>query len=95
MISFGLEISALATAEEEGAKLTHQEVLVTLMLLLVAGNETTTNLIGNGLLALLQHPDQLTRLRQDPSLMDSATEEPLRFDSPVQIDSRTALADQV
>ena len=89
-------ISALATAEEEGAKLTHQEVLVTLMLLLlVAGNETTTNLIGNGLLALLQHPDQLARLRQDPSLMDSAIEELLRFDSPVQIDSRTALADQV
>ena len=87
-------ISALATAEEEGDKLTHQEVLVTLLLLLVAGNETTTNLIGNGLLALLQHPDQLARLRQDPSLIDSAIEELLRFDSPVQIDSRTALADQ-
>ncbi|PKB84057.1 MAG: hypothetical protein BZY88_00805 [SAR202 cluster bacterium Io17-Chloro-G9] len=88
-------ISALAMAEEEGDKLTHQEVLVTLMLLLVAGNETTTNLIGNGLLALLQHRGQLGRLRQDPSLIPSAIEELLRFDSPVQIDSRTALADQV
>ena len=88
-------ISALSSAEEEGDKLTHQEVLITLMLLLVAGNETTTNLIGNGLLALLQHPDQLARLRQDPSLIDSAIEELLRYDSPVQIDSRTALADQV
>ena len=87
-------ISALATAEEEGDKLTHQEVLVTLMLLLVAGNETTTNLIGNGLLALLQHSDQLARLRQDSSLMESAIEELLRFDSPVQIDSRTAMANQ-
>lgn len=87
-------ISALAMAEEDGEKLTHQEVLVTLLLLLVAGNETTTNLIGNGLLALLQHPDQLDRLRQDPSLIDSAIEEMLRFDSPVQIDSRTALVDQ-
>ena len=88
-------ISALASAEEEGDKLTHQEVLVTLMLLLVAGNETTTNLIGNGLLALLQNLDQLARLRQDPSLIDSAIEELLRYDSPVQIDSRTALVDQV
>lgn len=87
-------ISALAMAEEDGEKLTHREVLVTLLLLLVAGNETTTNLIGNGLLALLQHPDQLDRLRQDPSLIDSAIEEMLRFDSPVQIDSRTALVDQ-
>ena len=88
-------VSALAAAEEEGAKLSHEELLVTLMLLLVAGNETTTNLIGNGLLALLRHSDQLAHLREDPRLIEPAIEELLRFDSPVQIDSRTALEDLV
>lgn len=81
-------ISALIAAEEEGAKLTHDEVLSTLMLLLVAGNETTRNLIGNGLLALLNHPDQLRSLRDDPGLMDGAVAELLRYDSPVQLDGR-------
>ena len=88
-------VSALAAAEEDGAKLSHDELLVTLMLLLVAGNETTTNLIGNGLLALLQQPEQLAHLREDPNLIEPAIEEMLRFDSPVQIDSRTALEDLV
>ena len=86
-------ISALAQAEEEGDKLTEREVLIMLRLLLVAGNETTTNLIGNGMLALLRHPDQLAALREDPGLIPSAVEELLRFDSPVQVDMRSVLDD--
>ena len=75
-------VSALAQAEEEGDRLTEREMLNMLRLLLIAGNETTTNLIGNGVLALLRHPDQLQRLRDDPSLIPSAVDELLRFDSP-------------
>ena len=86
-------ISALVTAEEKGDKLTEDEMVVMLRLLLVAGNETTTNLIGNGMLALLQHPDQLQLLRRQPNLMSSAIEELLRYDAPVQTDIRTALED--
>lgn len=86
-------ISALLAAEEEGDRLTHEELLSTLMLLLVAGNETTRNLIGNGMLALLKSPAQLQRLRDHPELLDSAINELLRFDSPVQIDSRNAIDD--
>ena len=86
-------VSALAQAEEEGDRLTELEMLNMLRLLLIAGNETTTNLIGNGVLALLRHPDQLQRLRDDPSLIPSAVDELLRFDSPVQTDFRRALED--
>ena len=86
-------ISALAQAEEEGDKLTEREVLIMLRLLLVAGNETTTNLIGNGVLALLRHPDQLAAVREDPGLIPAAVEELLRFDSPVQVDMRSVLDD--
>jgi cytochrome P450 len=68
-------------------------MLTSLGLLLVAGNETTTNLIGNGLLALLRHPEQLALLRGSPEIMENAIEELLRFDSPVQTDGRTALED--
>ena len=78
-------------AEEAGDKLTLDEVLVMLRLLLIAGNETTTNLIGNGMLALLRHPDQLQKLRAHPDLMDTAVEEMLRYDTAVQLDFRTAL----
>jgi cytochrome P450 len=86
-------ISALVAAEASGEKLSHDEVLVMLRLLLVAGNETTTNLIGNGLLALLRHPDQLQVLRSDPDLIASAIDEILRYDSPAQVVARTALQD--
>ncbi len=86
-------ITALMNAEEEGDKLTHDELLGTLLLLLVAGNETTRNLIGNGTLALLRHPDQLQRLRDNPDLLDSAVNELLRYDSPVQLDGRIAQED--
>ena len=86
-------VSALAQAEEEGDKLSEREMLTMLRLLLVAGNETTTNLIGNGVLALLRHPDQLARLRDDPGAIPTAVEELLRFDSPVQTDFRRPLAD--
>jgi cytochrome P450 len=78
-------ISALAQAEEGGDKLSRTELLSMLFLLLVAGHETTVNLIGNGTLALLQHPDQLEKLRSNPSLMRSAVEEMLRYNGPVDI----------
>jgi cytochrome P450 len=86
-------ISALVAAEEAGEKLTEREMVIMLRLLLVAGNETTTNLIGNGMLALLRHPEQLETLRDNPGLMSSAVEELLRYDSPVQTDGRTAMED--
>jgi cytochrome P450 len=86
-------ISALVAVEEVGDKLTSDELLMLLRLLLVAGHETTTDLIGNGLLALLRHPQQQHMLREDPGLMESAVEECLRYDSPVQVDARAALED--
>ena len=86
-------ISALVQAEEAGDTLTEHEMLTMVRLLLVAGNETTTNLLGNGLLALLRHPEQLNALREDPDLVPAAVEELLRFDSPVQTDFRTAVED--
>ena len=63
-----------------------------LSVLMVAGNETTTNLIGNGMLALLRHPEQMQRLREEPARMHDAVDEMLRFDSPVQTDFRIAKA---
>ncbi len=85
--------SGLLQAEEAGDRLSWDEVVGTLILLLLAGNETTTNLIGNGMLALLRHPEQLEALRADPSLTESAIEEMLRYDGPVQATSRIALED--
>ena len=86
-------LSALVQAEDEGERLTERETLNMLRLLLIAGNETTANLIGNGILALLRNPEQLRRLRDDPGLIPAAVEELMRFDSPVQTDFRRALAD--
>lgn len=86
-------LSGLLVAEEEGDRLSHEEVLSTMLLLLVAGNETTRNLIGNGMYALLKYPDQLERLRQHPELMESAIDELLRYDSPVQFNVRVVRED--
>jgi len=86
-------VSRLVLAEEEGNTLSNDETQITLRLLLVAGNETTTNLIGNGLKALLEHPEQLALLRDQPELIPSAIEELLRYDSPVQIDVRRMVED--
>ncbi len=86
-------ISGLIAAEEQGQILSEDEMLATSMLLLIAGNETTTNLIGNGMLALLRNPDQLRKLRDDPSLIRTAIEEFLRYDGPVQGTGRVATQD--
>ncbi|MHA6795402.1 cytochrome P450 family protein [Pseudonocardia bannensis] len=77
-------LSALVEVSEDEDRLSREELVAMAMLLLIAGHETTANLIGNGLLALLTHPDQLTRLREQPGLLPGAVEEFLRFDSPVQ-----------
>jgi cytochrome P450 len=86
-------ISALVRAQEEGDRLSAEELLANCVLLLNAGHETTTNLIGNGTLALLRHPDQMRRLRDDPSLIPTGVEELLRYDSPVQFTTRILKAD--
>lgn len=86
-------VTELIRAEDEGERLTEEELRATLILLLVAGHETTMNLIGNGLLALLRNPNELARLRSDPGLVRTAIDELLRYDGPVHLTARTALAD--
>jgi cytochrome P450 PksS len=77
-------ITALVQAEEDGQRLTEDELLAMVFVLLIAGHETTVNLIGSGALALLEHPDQMRLLRQKPELIKNAIEELLRFVSPVE-----------
>jgi cytochrome P450 len=77
-------LGALVRAEEAGEKLDRMELMAMIFLLLVAGHETTVNLIGNGTLALLQHPDQMQKLRANPGLIRTALEEMLRFNGPVE-----------
>jgi cytochrome P450 len=84
-------LSALLVAEEAGDRLSLQELLSFVVLLYVAGHETTVNLIGNGTLALLRHPDELQRWKHDPTLDAAAVDELLRFDGPVQHTVRVAM----
>ena len=86
-------VSLLLRVEEEGDALTEQDFMAQCALLLIAGHETTRNLIGNGLMALLQNPDQYEKLKQNPSLAVSAVKEFARYDSPVQFAGRSALED--
>ena len=83
----------LINARDEGEKLSNDELIATCILVLFAGHETTTNLIGNATLLLLRHPDQLAKLRSDPDLSDSTSEEVLRFDGPTNALVRVAAQD--
>lgn len=88
-------LSALVAVADDatGEQLSEEELVAQVVLLYIAGHETTVNLIGNGTLALLRHPDQLARLRDDPSLDANAIEELLRYDSPVQFSRRITTSD--
>ncbi|MBE8970981.1 cytochrome P450 [Nostocales cyanobacterium LEGE 12452] len=83
-------LSALITVKEQDKKLSEQEIISVCMLLFFAGEETTVNLISNGMLALLRHPQQMEQLKTQPILIQSAVEEMLRYDSPIQIITRIA-----
>ncbi|MFN8664043.1 MAG: cytochrome P450 [Thermomicrobiales bacterium] len=83
-------ICQFISVDEHGQSLTPNEILATCIILLIGGHETTTNLIGNGVLALLRHRDQMQRLRGTPHLIGPAVEELLRYDSPVQMTTRLA-----
>jgi cytochrome P450 len=86
-------LSAMIAAEEDGDRMTAEELQIQVMLLYLAGHETTVNLIGNGTLALLRHRDQYERLVADPSLDAQAVDELLRYDSPVQLSRRIAMTE--
>ena len=86
-------LSALIAAEDEGDRLSSDEVVSTALILLIAGFETTVNLIGNGTVALMGDPEGWNRLREDPALVPAAVDEMLRYDSPVQLTQRIATED--
>jgi cytochrome P450 len=86
-------VSGLVAAEEEGDRLSADELRAITVLLFIAGHETTMNLIGNGTYALLQHPDQLALVRDDPEMARSAIEELLRYDGPVHVTARVPTED--
>ncbi len=86
-------VSAMMEAEVQGARLTEEEVIANLIVTMVGGQETTTNLIGNGLLTLLRNPLEMERLRSNPALVAVAVEELLRYESPSQHTARLAPAD--
>jgi cytochrome P450 len=86
-------LTGLVQAEEDGDSLSAAELRDQIVLLFIAGHETTVNLIGNGLQALLRHPDQLARWREDPGLDADAVDECLRYDAPVQLSRRVTLGD--
>jgi cytochrome P450 len=86
-------ITALALVEESGDQLTEDELISTCVLLLNAGHEATVNVIGNGMYALFQHPDQMTVLRDNPALINLAVEEMMRYDTPLQLFRRWILED--
>ncbi|MFM8331025.1 MAG: cytochrome P450 [Candidatus Methylumidiphilus sp.] len=84
-------VSLLLATEESGDRLSEDEIIANIVMLFVAGHETTANMLGNALALLSHHPQQLQRLREDPSLLPGAVEECLRFDAAVQIAARVAL----
>lgn len=86
-------ITGLVEAEQDGERLTFPDLLQMLILLLVAGNETTTNLISNAMLSFMEHPDELAKVEANPALTPSALEEVLRFNSPVQATARRPTRD--
>lgn len=86
-------ISALVAAEEQGDAFSEEELFAMFVLLQLGGHETTTNLIGNGLLALLQNPTEMQKLRENPALIENAIEELLRYNSPIQYLGRIAMED--
>jgi pimeloyl-[acyl-carrier protein] synthase len=83
-------ISAFLAAEQEGDRLTEEEIVANSIMVMTGGQETTTNLIGNGMLTLLRQPEQLEQLRANPQLIPTAIEELLRYESPIQYTSRLA-----
>jgi len=86
-------ISMLIKEEQQGDRLTEEEVLATCILLVIAGHETTVNLISNSILTLLKNPHQMIKLKENPSLIENAVEEFLRYESPTQMTARTASED--
>src|SRR6185369_574853 len=86
-------IRSLVEAEIDGVRLSEEEVIANIIVTMVGGQETTTNLIGNGLLTLIRQPERLAQLRDDPSIMRSGIEELLRYETPSQHTARIAPAD--